>query len=270
MKKQLLSTFALFLFATIGHAQCEPVTVPYFLGFETTENTSCVAIEDVNGGFMSGWYIDYLFSTHGGDASMTYEYDSDLPGDDWFFTHGLSLTAGVTYELTFRYRSTLGFSDLLENLDVDYGTAANAAAMSGIRLLSFENIDTSFESPFTLATTTITPTADGVYYIGFHCFSEPDQGYLQIDDISLTTTLATVGFDKNAFTFSPNPVKDVLRFSNDNNITSITIYNLLGQQVLTKNSAVNGSLDMTGLSAGPYVLKVASGNSVKTIKVIKQ
>lgn len=274
MKKQLLkSAFALFLLTSLqqtAQAQCDVVTVPYANGFETTDNLDCFTYEDVNGGFESGWALEDFFPTHTGEGSMTYTYDSDLPGDDWFFTPGLQLTANVTYELTFRYRSGLGVAGLFENLDVDYGTEANAAAMSGNRLLTFTDIDTSFDSDFALATVTFTPTADGAYYIGFHCFSDADQGYIQIDDITVDVHLATTGFDKNAFRFSPNPVKDILHFSNGQKVADISVYNLLGQQVLAKNTIQNGSLDMSGLASGAYVLKVNSGNSVKTIKIIKE
>lgn len=274
MKKQLLkSAFALFLLVSMhqtAQAQCDVINVPYANGFESTNNLSCFTYEDVNGGFMSGWALEDDFPTHAGEGGMMYTYDSDLPGDDWFFLPGLQLTAGVSYELTFRYRSGLGVTGLFENLDVDYGTAPNAAAMSGTRLLSFEDIDTSFDSDFALATVTFTPTADGAYYIGFHCFSEADQGYIQIDDVTVDQTLATTGFDKNAFTFSPNPVKDILRFSNDQNVSGILVYNLLGQQVLANKTIQNGTLDMSELAAGAYVLKVNSGNSVKTVKIIKE
>jgi len=274
MKKKLLkSAFALFLLASAhqaAQAQCDVVTVPYANGFESTDNLSCFTYEDVNGGFMSGWALEDDFPTHAGEGGMMYTYDSDLPGDDWFFLPGLQLTAGVSYELTFRYRSGLGVVGLFENLDVDYGTAPSAAAMSGNRLLSFEDIDSSFDSDFALATATITPTEDGAYYIGFHSFSDIDQGYIQIDDVAVNVTLATNGFDKNAFTFSPNPVKDVLHFSNNQKITGISVYNLLGQQVLAKNTIQNGTLDLSGLSAGTYVLKVNSDNTLTTFKVIKE
>ena len=274
MKRQLLKiAFTIVLLATANEtvqAQCDVVNVPYANGFESTNNLTCFTYEDLNGGFLSGWALEDTFSTHAGEGSMMYTYDSDLPGDDWFFTPGLQLTAGISYEISFRYRSALGDEGLFENFAVDYGTAPAAAAMSGVRLVSYENIDTNFNDDFALTTVTVTPEADGAYYIGFHCFSEADQGYLQIDDIAVNATLATNGFDKNAFTFSPNPVKDVLHFSNNQKVTGISVYNLLGQSVLVKNSIQNGTLDLSGLSAGAYVLKVNSGNSVKTIKIIKE
>jgi len=274
MKKQLLkSAFALFLLTSLqqpAQAQCDVVNVPYANGFESTNNLTCFTFEDVNGGFLSGWALEDVFSTHAGEGSMMYTYDSDLPGDDWFFTPGLQLTAGVSYEISFRYRSALADSGIFEKLAVDYGTAPSAAAMSGVRLVSYENISMNFSDDFAHTTVTMTPETDGAYYIGFHCFSDADQGYLQIDDIAVNVNLATVGFDKNAFRFSPNPVKDILHFSNGEKLTDISVYNLLGQQVLVQKGIQNGTFDMTGLKAGAYVLKVSSGNSTKTIKVIKE
>ncbi|MDI1255220.1 MAG: T9SS type A sorting domain-containing protein [Flavobacterium sp.] len=73
------------------------------------------------------------------------------------------------------------------------------------------------------------------------------------------------------FSYSPNPVKDVLYFNHTQNITNVAVYNLLGQQVIAKTTNANQSqVDMSKLSAGTYVVKVTADNQVKTIKVIKE
>jgi hypothetical protein len=84
-------------------------------------------------------------------------------------------------------------------------------------------------------------------------------------------SLANDTFNNNSFSYYPNPVKDVLNLSYSKNITNISVYNLLGQQVIVKTVNDNQSqIDMSKLSNGTYMVKVTADNQVKTIKVIKQ
>ncbi len=54
-------------------------------------------------------------------------------------------------------------------------------------------------------------------------------------------------------------------------ITSIEIFNLLGQKVISnKFNANQAQVDMSNLSDGAYLVKVTSNDQVKTLKVIKQ
>lgn len=83
-------------------------------------------------------------------------------------------------------------------------------------------------------------------------------------------SMSTESFTQNTLTHYPNPVKDVLNLSHTTEINSVTVYNMIGQQVLGKNvNATETALDMSGLAAGAYIINVATGNSVKTIKIIK-
>lgn len=89
--------------------------------------------------------------------------------------------------------------------------------------------------------------------------------------VTVTVTLGDREFDAAAFTYYPNPVKDVLNISYSSDITSVTVYNLLGQQVMAKElNAATGTIDMSVLQDGTYIVNVTSGNIVKTIKVIKK
>ncbi|MCF6129307.1 T9SS type A sorting domain-containing protein [Flavobacterium sp. AS60] len=89
--------------------------------------------------------------------------------------------------------------------------------------------------------------------------------------ISVQTTLGTADFDLKNVVVYPNPVKDILNISIDRNITAVALYNVLGQQVLTKFFNSNEvAFDISNLTAGTYFVKVASDTEVKTIKIIKQ
>lgn len=85
-------------------------------------------------------------------------------------------------------------------------------------------------------------------------------------------SLSTGSFDNAGFKYFPNPVKDVLNLSYISNISSVSVVNLLGQQVLTKNVNANESqLDLSSLTVGTYLVKVTTEDNLeKTIKIVKQ
>jgi hypothetical protein len=82
-------------------------------------------------------------------------------------------------------------------------------------------------------------------------------------------TLTTNQFSKETFKTFPNPVKDVLYFSNAT-ISSVEVYNILGAKVLSQKVS-SKSINMNKLKSGIYLLKTkdAKGLALKTLKVIK-
>lgn len=84
-------------------------------------------------------------------------------------------------------------------------------------------------------------------------------------------SLGTTTFDKEIIKLYPNPVKDILNLSFDKEITTATIYNLLGQEVITKAINANqGNIDVSSLTSGTYFVKVYADTLVKTLKIIKE
>uniref|UniRef100_UPI0030D7DF24 T9SS type A sorting domain-containing protein n=1 Tax=uncultured Winogradskyella sp. TaxID=395353 RepID=UPI0030D7DF24 len=74
-----------------------------------------------------------------------------------------------------------------------------------------------------------------------------------------------------AFTYYPNPVKNTLTLNAQNTIENVTMYNMLGQEVLSATpNAVDSDLDMSSLQTGTYFVKVTIATVTKTIRVIKQ
>ncbi|RZK09974.1 MAG: T9SS type A sorting domain-containing protein, partial [Flavobacterium sp.] len=74
-----------------------------------------------------------------------------------------------------------------------------------------------------------------------------------------------------SFKYYPNPVANVLNLSYEGEITNVAVFNMLGQQVITKSiNASSGLVDMSNLAAGNYIVKVNADGMTKTIKVVKQ
>jgi len=68
----------------------------------------------------------------------------------------------------------------------------------------------------------------------------------------------------------PNPVKDKLNITASKKINSLSVYDMLGQEVLSKKvNAKETSLEVSHLVSGIYLLKIASENKTKNIKITK-
>lgn len=85
-------------------------------------------------------------------------------------------------------------------------------------------------------------------------------------------TLATVDFDFNDYiTLAPNPAKDILNIErkNDIEISSINIYNTLGQLVLVQTQP-DATINITDLKTGNYFIKVITNLGTTVSKFIKE
>jgi len=92
-------------------------------------------------------------------------------------------------------------------------------------------------------------------------------------DIAIDTSLvlSTPDNDILNINFYPNPVVDELNFNSTSTIDNIKIYTLLGQQVMNENfSNTIGSIDMSHLSKGMYLVEVTSGVNKTTLKILKK
>ncbi len=98
------------------------------------------------------------------------------------------------------------------------------------------------------------------------------QGFVEDTNVywNTSTNLSVTEIEINqGITFYPNPVKDIVNFSSENAIENIIIYNILGQEVLSKKVNSNElSIDISNLSTGTYVAKL-NNNKSQTVKLVK-
>ncbi len=85
------------------------------------------------------------------------------------------------------------------------------------------------------------------------------------------TVMATKETEKNVAKIYPNPVHDVLNIQNSKTINDVIIYDTSGKMVtkISLNSE-KGSIDVSKLNVGMYILKLISGDSTETVKFIKK
>ena len=86
---------------------------------------------------------------------------------------------------------------------------------------------------------------------------------------SHSQTLNAVNFNINTIKLFPNPVLGNTININSKNTFSFSIYNVLGKNILEGYSK-NGSIDISVLNQGVYIVKLVSGNQSTTKKLIRQ
>lgn len=89
--------------------------------------------------------------------------------------------------------------------------------------------------------------------------------------VIVDTVLGTNDFDTSSISTYPNPVTSELNIQSKELITSVSIFSILGQQVLSLPAgSLNVAVDMSTLSPGVYLANIATERGSKTQKVIKK
>ncbi|WP_264520189.1 T9SS type A sorting domain-containing protein [Flavobacterium sp. N1994] len=159
-------------------------------------------------------------------------------------------------------QSTILQAEYFWDTDPGYGLATPVLATDGTFNSAFEQL---------------TKTGITLPSLGLHVFNirikDNSNGWGPVfkNVISVQTSLATADLDLKNVVLYPNPVKDMLNISGEKNITIVAVYNVLGQEVLTKFFNSNEvAFDISSLTSGTYFVKVYADGLVKTMKVIKE
>lgn len=139
-----------------------------------------------------------------------------------------------------------------------YNTDNNTAQVGSTVTLSGSSF-TSLTSPITFR------------FYGWN--AEATGGNFSIDDVVISGEIATMSsssFDTiDGLTMYPNPLKgDTLFFTSTANVDkSVQIYDILGKEVLN-SKVINNTLNVSGLSAGIYVVKITEEGKIATKKLV--
>lgn len=101
---------------------------------------------------------------------------------------------------------------------------------------------------------------------------DEEQFYGETEDY--TVQVGFISVDKqifDSFTFYPNPAENEVNLNATEPIDQVTVYNLLGQQVLTaKPGTTEAQINVERLESGIYAMQVIIDGSQKTFKIIKK
>lgn len=154
------------------------VTPPYSQDFDLANAFDLLTVVDANKD-NNTWYYSV--------KSAKYRQSTSKSADDYLFMPAFNLKAGYSYELSFDgYGTNTRYTNLV---DVVIASTPEAETAENItpEPISFVNDSRSVINK----TVTITPDADGKYYIGFHLTSAKSQGTFTIDNVSLSAGKST-------------------------------------------------------------------------------
>jgi len=170
---------------------CNHFDIPFFENFDgvsTPEIPVCISV--INQNEDQNQWQTVSFNASSPPNAMSINYNSAMDMDDWFFTPGLNLNAGVTYQVKFNYRAQASYYP--EKLRVMWGLAPYPEEMTMGTIWDNPGIsNTSYQEGSGL----FTPSVSGVYYLGWHGYSNADMWRLFVDDISVE--VATASFSLN-------------------------------------------------------------------------
>jgi hypothetical protein len=106
--------------------------------------------------------------------------------------------------------------------------------------------------------------------IQFNSEANNDAVTAYIDNLQNNQTLGLDDPAMSEFTYFPNPVNDQLTINSQRDVKDITVYNMLGQVVVRQTPNMrNCTVDMSTMQTGAYFVQVSIGNTVETIRVLK-
>ncbi len=240
---------------------CNPSNLPYFEDFENVTNPympSCVTVVDANRDGTKWKTQNY--NGYSGSGSAFIATPSDRSSDDWFFTPGFTLQAGVSYEIAFVYSTSSGH----ESLELKYGDYPGISSMKNNVIWMDDYI---INWSFKLGKADITPSTTGVYYFGFHANSPIGSGGIYLDDIyvNVNSKVATwSGTSSSDWYNAANWNNDTLPTANTNVTVSATSanYPTLTKLSVAKNFTLGSQAENATLM-GENFLKVSDTIYVK-------
>lgn len=263
-----------------------PASVPYsydFSGFPDMGWTQAGSGNPTTGptGTTSGWstqnYANDAASSNGLAASVNLWSSNNQ--QEWLISAPIDLMAAGTYYL---------------NMDVAV-TAWNAAGPSAmgsddeVQVLISTDGGTGWTNLFTwnagnapgnareaAGEIDISPYAGNNVLIAIWAtdgaVDDPEDYDFFVDNFQITTaSLNTDDVIFEDFTYFPNPVTNILSLKAQDNIQSVTVFNMLGQEVMRSSpNSLENEIDMSSLQTGAYFLKVKINDVEGDFRIIKE
>jgi hypothetical protein len=189
--------------------------------------------------------------------------------DEWLFSPPLVLSTGYSYDLSFFYKSAQGGTPTTEKLEVMVGTSSTPGAMS---LQVYDNPAVT-NTEYAEAQALFIPDASGVYYFGFHGYSNANQNRLFVDDVTISKNLITgqTNFKNDLqLVVYPNPNNGMMYIRvPDATNTLLEITDMAGKLVHTQLIGQEvTSVELPAKCKGVYTAKLITNQKIYTSKFV--
>jgi hypothetical protein len=97
------------------------------------------------------------------------------------------------------------------------------------------------------------------------------EGTYYFDNVSYGAALGVSSFETSNVKMYPNPTSSFFTIEAKNTVESVSLFNVLGQEVLSKYPNSNSvTLDIASLQTGVYVVKITIGGVSSTSRIVKK
>jgi hypothetical protein len=192
--------------------------------------------------------IDIVSGSNGGDYSIGISSGGSTAESTW----ATDLTFAQSYRLIAKYDQTTGVAELWINPTASTDTSISGSESIGdVASFDLRQSDSSENETVRVDNLMIGKTFGDV--------------------LTFSATASLKNNSIEGFATYPNPVtNNVFTIkSNSSDTKEISIFNVLGKQVLfTSLSGVQSDVDVSSISAGLYILKVTEGTKIATTKLV--
>lgn len=118
----------------------------------------------------------------------------------------------------------------------------------------------------------LTFESDGTstYIIMVEGYDDTKAGNFQLE-LTCETILGTQNNQLQQVALYPNPVTDVLQISAKTELNSVAVFNINGQQLLSKDlNSMHAEIDLSAFSTGIYFARITANNATETFKIVKK
>lgn len=185
-------------------------------------------------------------------------------------SYGLSVTANATNNY---------FGEFLVMIDYNNDGIFSYENETVLNGYSEYNIDAAYTTTVTIPQTAVLNTVLTMRvlydsgYISQGTIDCAEPGFiLEAEDygIFITQQLGLEVPQKITFSISPNPAESLVTVTSSVPVEGIALYNLIGQKVLSQSlNAATGTLDISSLPAGTYIIKASAGTEILESKLLK-
>ncbi|MDQ7918251.1 choice-of-anchor J domain-containing protein [Mesonia sp. MT50] len=198
-----------------------------------------------------------------------------LTPDNYTFSMPIDLSSeDGTNDITLSWDVTAADADYSDENYTVYVATGNTVADAMSATVSFnelvsDNGPAGLENPYT-KTLDITSLAGQVVYVAFRHHDVSDQFTMEIDNVEVVAgSLSTQS--QNFESFNHYVANNVLTLKANTAINNARLYNILGQQVISKKLGTQSAdINLNSLNSGVYLVQVEIEGQSKSFKIVKK